>query len=313
MLQCYELQNGRLQPSEQEKASVWVYADPSEEERRYLIQELALDEHTLASALDPDELSRVEFEPEHVAVIYKRPKNYSADDNFLFRVSSTGFYLFEDRVVIVLCGDAPIFDHSKNLSHIHNFSDLLLKLMQRAIAQFNGHMKAINLIIDELEKKLVASMGNKHLLNLFKLEQSMVYYLSAISSNGTLIERLRTSARKIGFSAEQVEYLDDLIVDNTQSYKQAEIISTIMAGMMDARASVVSNNLNILMKHLTILSLVFLPLNLIASMGGMSEFTEFAKALRLPVGVSYALFTIAMCVAGYVMYQLMIKAEPDDD
>ena len=312
MLKRYDLLEGRLQPSEDENSPVLVYLDPTEQERHYLTNELALDEHTLSSALDPDELSRVEFEPAHLAVIYKRPKVYSASDNYLFRVTSTGVYLFEDKVVVVLSGDSPIFDHSKDLSNIRDFRDLLLRLMQRAIGQFNGHMKAMNMIIDELEKKLVDSMGNKHLLNLFKLEQSLVYYLSAISSNGTLIERLRTSARKIGFTTEQVEHLEDLTVDNTQCFKQAEIISSIMAGMMDARASVVSNNLNMLMKHLTILSLVFLPLNLIASMGGMSEFTTFSEAMKWHIGLSYGMFTVAMAVAGYVMYQVMMKAEPDN-
>lgn len=312
MLKCYELIEGRLQPSEDANASIHVYIDPDEGERHYLIHEQAVDEHTLASALDPDELSRVEFEPAHVAVIYKRPKIYSAADNYLFRVTSTGFFLFENRVIIVLSGDTPIFDYAKNLTGIRNYHDLLLRLLQRSINQFNGHMKAINMIIDELEKKLVASMGNKHLLNLFKLEQSLVYYLSAISSNGTLIDRLRSASRKIGFSVEQCESLEDLTVDNTQCYKQAEIISSIMAGMMDARASVVNNNLNTLMKHLTILSLVFLPLNLIASMGGMSEFTTGVEKLRWHVGFSYLLFTIAMIVAGYVMYKFMMRIDPDN-
>ncbi|HBT76041.1 MAG TPA: hypothetical protein DEB39_03755 [Planctomycetaceae bacterium] len=312
MLKTYDIIDGRLRPSENDMSPIQVYIDPTEKERYYLIHDLAIDEHTFASALDPDELSRVEFEPAHLAVIYKRPKVYAPSDNFLFRVTSTGLYLFEDRVVIVLSGDAPIFDHSKDLTGICGYHDLLLRLLQRSIGQFNGHMKAINMIIDELEKKLVQSMGNKHLLSLFKLEQSLVYYLSAISSNGTLIERLRSSARKIGFSTAQIEHLEDLTVDNTQCYKQAEIISSIMAGMMDARASVVSNNLNILMKHLTILSLVFLPLNLIASMGGMSEFTLFTEKMNWHVGISYGLFVFAMVVAGYAMYQLMMKVEPDN-
>ena len=312
MLNCYNLIDGHLVPTEDRNANVHVYIDPDEAERTFLTREQSIDEHTLASALDPDELSRVEFEPEHVAVIYKRPKIYSAADNYLFRVTSTGFFLFEDKVIIVLSGDTPIFDYSRNLMHIQDFHDLLIRLLQRSISQFNGHMKAINMIIDELEKKLVASMGNKHLLNLFKLEQSLVYYLSAISANGTLIDRIRSASRKIGFSAEQLEYLEDLTVDNAQCYKQAEIISSIMAGMMDARASVVSNNLNMLMKHLTVLSIVFMPLNLVASMGGMSEFTDFSKSIDLHVGISYTLFTLAMIVAGYVIYKVILKVEPDN-
>ena len=100
MLRRYQLCDGRLAESQEEKSPVLVYISPDDNERRYLVNELKLDEHTLNSALDPDELSRLEFEPEHVAIILKRPKYYSAADNFLFKVASTGVYLFKDRLAL---------------------------------------------------------------------------------------------------------------------------------------------------------------------------------------------------------------------
>ncbi|MGL4942315.1 MAG: magnesium transporter CorA family protein [Thermoguttaceae bacterium] len=313
MLRNFRLEDGRLVPVTDGDGIIQVFVNPDEQERRHLVNQLEIDAHTLTSALDPDELSRVEFEPAHVAIIYKRPKHYSSEDHFLFRTASTGLFVFKDRLIAVLAEDAAVFDHGRDLTSITNIQDLVLKLIHRSIVQFNGHMKAIAMIVDELEKKLASSMSNKHLLHLFKLERSLVYYLSALSANGTLLERLRLSSAKIGFTPEQLELLEDIIVDNGQCYKQAEISSSIMAGMMDARASVVNNNLNLLMKRLTVLSLVFLPLNLIASIGGMSEFSVMtgvdATSPWFYWWLAYGGFGLAMFFIGWAAFYMLERSE----
>jgi magnesium transporter len=309
----YDIIDGRLVPTDNQNSRIQVFIDPNETERLYLIGELDLDEHTLASALDPDELSRVEFEPHHVAVISKRPKHYSAEENFLFRVSSLGLYLFEDRLIAVVSDEDTIFDRGKDMSHITGgLRELLIRLLVRSVSQFLNHIRTISAIVEELEQKLSKTMNNEHLLHMFKLNQSMTYYLSAIAANGTLIERLRGSSAKIGFTAEHNELLEDLSVDNAQCYKQAEIYSLILASMMDARASVINNNLNVLMKRLTILTVIFLPLNIIASIFGMSECSEFVKGFLGQEGFelvtqlfAYFLFGVGMVAMGYLTYWLL--------
>jgi magnesium transporter len=306
----FDIIDGRLLLVEDENSKIQVFVNPNEAERLYLVGELNLDEHTLSSALDPDELSRVEFEPTHIAVIFKRPRHYSEGDDFLFRVSSIGLYLFKDRLIAVMSDDITFFDRGKDVANITGgLHELLLRLIARAISQFLGHIRAIGIIEEELEKKLEITMSNKHLLHLFKLSQSLTYYLSAISTNGVLIDKLRGYSGKIGFTVEHNELLEDLNVDNTQCFKQAEIYSVIMAGMMDARASVVSNNLNILMKRLTVLSIVFLPLNVIASIFGMSEYTTFTEPVPWPI--SYSLFALGLIGIGYLTYGLLKRTGLD--
>jgi magnesium transporter len=104
MLKKLQICEGKLVEGEDNNASVFIYVAPDEKELRYLVDQLKIDEHTLASSLDPDELSRLEFEPEHVAMIFKRPKHYRKEDDFLFKVVSTGIFFFKDRLVIVLAG-----------------------------------------------------------------------------------------------------------------------------------------------------------------------------------------------------------------
>lgn len=259
MLQRLYITDGKVIDSGQGEASVWVYTAPDEAERKYLIEQLKIDEHTLNSALDPDEVSRLEFEPEHAAMIFKRPKHYTAEDNFLFRVLSTGVFLFSNRVVIVRADDAALFE-GRPFIKIQTVQDVFLKLIYRAIAHFVEHLRAINMISGELEHQINVSVENKHLLNMFTLEKSLVYYLSAINSNAGLIEKLRNNASKLGLTQENVEFLDDILIENAQCRGQTEIYSQVLSSLMDARASIISNNLNVRIKALTIITIgIMLP------------------------------------------------------
>ena len=269
-------------------APIWVYTAPDEAERRYLIDQLKIDEHTLNSALDPDELSRLEFEPDHAAIIFKRPKHYTAQDNFLFRVVSTGAFVFKDRLVIVRADDAPLFE-GRPFIKIQSVQDVLLKLIYRAISHFVEHLRGINLISSELEQQINMAMENKYLLNLFTLEKSLVYYLSAINSNGALIDKLRNAAAKLGFNPENVEFLDDILIENNQCRGQTEIYSQVLSSLMDARASIISNNLNVRIKALTIVTIGIMLPTLIVSI--------FSMNVRIPLEPYYHAFWIITAVA----------------
>lgn len=302
MLKPFQLKDGQIRPGSREESQVLVFVCPDEDEKRWLVNDLKIDEHTLNSALDPDELSRLEFEPEHTALIYKQPKNYSAVDELVFKVSSVGVFLFAEQMVIVLANDTPLFE-GKQFNRIGSLRELLLKMIFRSIFHFLEHLKIINMITDSIEHKINLSMGNKYLINLFSLEKSLVYYINAINSNSALVERLKYNAVKIGFAAETLELLDDIGIENSQCYRQAEIYSNILAGLMDARASIVNNNLNTLIKRLTIISIVFMPLNIIAGIGGMSEFSMMTK--NIPWPVSYTFFTLGLVGVGYLTYFLI--------
>ena len=110
MQKKYSLTDGSLRESGDENPAVRLFVDPDPGERRYLLSDLGIGGHTLDSALDPDELSRVEFEDSHAAVLFKRPRNYSSKDNYLFKVGSCGLFLFKDLLVIVMAEDVPVFD-----------------------------------------------------------------------------------------------------------------------------------------------------------------------------------------------------------
>ena len=233
MLKEYHIKDHKLVETDTKKAQVYVYTNPTAEEQRFLIDTYQIDEHTLASALDPDELPRLEFEPEHTVLIYKRPKNYSGKDQLEFKVASVGMFLFKDKLVIVLAEDIPLFV-GKRFQNISSIKDVFLKLIYNSISHYVEHLRIIHMISEEIEDKITDSMDNRYLLNLFSLVKSLVYYAEAITSNGFVFEKTRTLAGRIGLDEKDVEMLDDIIVENRQCKTQADIYSNILAQLLDA-------------------------------------------------------------------------------
>ncbi|MBM3294134.1 MAG: magnesium transporter CorA family protein [Candidatus Aminicenantes bacterium] len=298
MLRTFRLCDARIEECPAEGASIHFYINPTEDEKRYLVDVLKIDEHTLASALDPDELARLEFEPEHAALIFKRPKNYSAKDLFLFRVTSTGYFLFKDKLVCLLSEDIPLFE-GKIFARTSSHHEALLKMLYRTIFHFLEHLKIINRISDELEQKINRAMENRYLLNLFTLEKSLVYYLNAIHSNAMAIEKIKHSAAKIGLAPEAVEFLDDLIVENNQCLKQAEIYANILTGLMDARGTIVGNNINVLMKTLNIITIGIMVPTFVVSAFSMNVKIPLA---RIPFAFWIIMGLAAVSVVGFLLF-----------
>ncbi len=297
MLKKLYINNGKVSEVGEGEAVVSVYSAPNETERKYLIEHLKIDEHTLNSSLDPDELSRLEFEPEHIAMICKRPKRYTAEDSFHFKVLSTGVFLFKNHMVIVLAEDVSLFE-GRSFIKIQTIQDILLKLIYQAILHFVEHIRSITLISTELEQQINLAMGNTDLLHLFTLEKSLVYYLSAINSNGVMIEKIKNNASKIGLSPENLEFLDDIVIENNQCRGQAEIYSQVLASLMDARASIISNNLNVRIKTLTILTIAIMLPTMVVSVFSMNvriPLSEFHNAFWIIVLLS-AIPPIAVAV-----------------
>ena len=267
MLTCYQISDGRITevPQNTSNASVFIYTNPEDEERRYLINTLKINEHTINSSLDPFEIGRLEFERDHMAIIIKQPKRYQNTDNFLFKISSIGAFLFPNRMLVIIQAGNSVIFQGRQFQQIRSLEDLLLKLMFTAILHFEGHLQVINTLSDDLEGKISTAMENQHLTNMFSLEKSLVYYLNSISSNGKVIEKFKASAAKVQLTQDNLEFIDDLIIENSQCYEQASIYSHVLSSLMDARASIVNNNLNLSMKTLTWIMLAIMVPNLVVS------------------------------------------------
>jgi magnesium transporter len=172
-------------------------------------------------------------------------------------------------LIIVTADEAPLFE-GKPFIKMQSIQDIMLKMISRSITHFLEHLKAINMLSGDIEQLISTSTENKYLLNLFTLEKSLVYYLNAINSNGVLIERLKNNTGKVGLNPDNVEFLDDLTIENNQCREQANIYSQVLASLMDARASIIANNLNIRIKMLTMLTIAIMVPTFVVSYFSMN-------------------------------------------
>lgn len=307
MLQSYSVINGRIAKGAEGFPQIEVYILPDETERNHLINDYGVDEHTLLSSTDPDETPRIEFEDNHTAVILKYPKNYSAEDNFLFKVKSMGIFIFPpERIVIVLDDSVPLFT-GRLASNVKAAQDVLLKTLLQTIRHFETHLRVINMCSDEIEHEINKSCGNKNLLNMFTLEKGLVYYVNALNGNRRVIERMKVNAQKFGFTEENIELLDDLAIENRQFLDQAEVYSQVLSGLMDARASIINNNLNVMMKNMNAIVIAISIPTFFTGVFGMSEFTAFLTGSKWFVG--YPLFVFAMLLLALFIYWLITRSD----
>ncbi len=283
-------------------SSITVYTSPTPEETRELIETLRIDEHTLASTLDPDEISRIEHEAGQTTVIWKRPNNFSFRTLQMFEVSSIGIFLKADRLTLVLAEETPPFAERRSRP-TPSLNDLVLELLLGSVHHYLGHLKVIKQISRELQAKLATSMANEHLLKMFGLGESLTYYLNAIEANGAVLARMKSMAGALGLTPEQQGLLDDIIIENTQCARQTEIYSSVLAGLMDARASIINNNMNVLLRNLTLINVVFLPLNVLAGIGGMSEFSMMTQGVPWPL--AYGGLVIGLALVGWITFYLL--------
>jgi len=297
MKKSYQLIDNRLVPVEQKTALIEAYLNPDAQERSDIVSQLGIDHHSLASALDPDEISRVELRPNHTFIIWKHPDTFSLDKEIYFNICSIGMMLMSNKLVLILAKEIPFFEE-KFRHPAESRLGIVLNLFSQTAHHFLEHLRVIRMASRDIQNKINTALGNEQLIQLFALGESLTYYLNALSSNGVMLTKILHNAEKLSLTMEETELLEDIIIENDQCAKQAEIYDNVLSGLMDARGSLVNNNMNQILKNLTVINTVFLPLTLIASLGGMSEYSRFTS--RLDWKLAYAILLAVMLLIGWV-------------
>ncbi|HOL62620.1 MAG TPA: magnesium transporter CorA family protein [Elusimicrobiales bacterium] len=305
MIKKYTIINHNIVETE-ENERIIVLVSPTQEEKEEKINKFNIDPHNLNSSLDPEEPSRIEFEEGRIEVIFKRPKNYSSKDHYLFKVQSLGLFLSNEKLIVVIGEECNLFV-GKYFKNVIGIKEIFLKLIYNSIFHFIEHLKVINMIADEIETKISKAMDNKYLIHMFTLEKSLVYYASAITSNSFVLEKLKYQAPKFGFKERSMEYLEDIIIENNQAKIQSDIYLQVFSSLMDARASIINNNMNIWLKTLTIITIAIAVPNFFASMGGMSEIERIMGIDN--VRAAQGIFLIFSIVMAYLIFIVFRKLE----
>lgn len=151
MIKSFQLTHGALHAVERLDAEVMLFSNPDAAERDLLHSHFKLDEHALASALDPDEVSRIEFHPDNLFLIWKRPENYSGAGSLAFEVSSCGLLFSPGRLLVIATDDSPLHGLGTR-QRLNTPLDVLLDLLFNNIHHYLGHLKVIKLVAGSCSK-----------------------------------------------------------------------------------------------------------------------------------------------------------------
>jgi len=264
--------NGLLPLNSFEKGCIVNVTDPTPSELSTLRTTLKVPDDFLADIIDVDERSRMEVEDDLLLMIYRIPfQNQS--NGFPFTTIPLGIVLSKDELVIICQRNSEVLDDFFSRSGkgivIENKIDLILHLFMRTTMFYHRYLKQINNQTGMIEQELEKSTKNKELHRLLKMEKCLVYFTTSLRSNEMMMAKLKNSKWIRDFEFSQ-DLLDEAMIENKQAIEMAKIYSDIQSGMMDAFASVISNNLNIVMKQLTIITIMLMIPTLIASFFGMN-------------------------------------------
>lgn len=251
----------------------WVNIEcPTDAEKNYLINELNIPEPYINDIEDVDERPRIELEDGWFLILMRLPYK-SEDESLPFGTVPLGLIFKDDVFVSIsfykteMLSDFILYGNRKNIT-ITNHFDFVLKLLLSSSVWFLKYLKQINQRIKLAENQLERSIKNEELQALLQIEKCLVYYTTSLKGNDILVHRIKNiKDYRDTFDPELVE---DVEIELRQALETTNIYSDILSGMMDAYASVISNNLNIIMKQLTSISIILMIPTLIASLYGMN-------------------------------------------
>ena len=252
----------------------------------------------LTDSLDIDERSRFEEDDNVKLIVIKTPtENNSFNDSDAYYITiPICIILTHNQIVTVNSFENPAI--KKFLSTFQNRHPdkknmMALKVFEKIVQNFMEHLKEINQRRNMLEQKLYSASRNEYLLQLMRIQKSLVYFVTALRSNEMLMMKMaRTNF--LGLTEEEKEILDDLIVDNSQALEMANIYTNILSSTLDAFASIIANNQNEVVKRLSMITIVLTFPVLIASLFGMNVPSGFEHS-------PYAFYMVAFLSLGIAL------------
>ncbi len=252
----------------------WInLVNPSDEELNFVQEKLNILPNFLRDPLDEEEKPRIDLEENQTLIIIDVPLVYEKDKNLKFGTIPLGILVLDSYFVTVSLEENYVIEQfrTNKVRGFYTFKKtrFTFQLLFRISKDYLRFLRHIDKKTDDAEKLLRKSMKNKELFKLLELEKSLVFFTTSLKSNEIVMEKL-LSGRYLKMYEEDQDLLEDVIIENKQALEMANIYSSILSGMMDAFASVISNNLNMVMKFLTSVTIVMAIPTMIASFYGMN-------------------------------------------
>lgn len=275
MINFYKTENNQITKITNYVNGCWInVVNPNSEEISYLVDDLKIDRDFVLSSLDEEESSRIENEDDTTLVIVDMPVMTNEDNNTVhYTTMPIGIIITQTNIVTISFKENPVIEDFAN-GLVKNIKTelktrFLLSILFRGATRYLQYLKQIDRLSSNLETRLHKSMKNQELIELLGLEKSLVYFSTSLKSNEVTLEKI-LRGRVIKMYEEDQDLLEDVLIEVKQAIEMANIYSSILSGTMDAFASIISNNLNIVMKVLTSITILMSIPTMIFSYYGMN-------------------------------------------
>lgn len=297
MLQVYKHINGHLENNISlvaAKKGSWIHVvNPDSEDLQLVSMVTEIPTDVLKTALDTEERSHVELEDDYIFVVINIPILLEKDS---YDTLPLGIFITEDFIITLCIEETDVMraftENKYPLFYTFKKTRFLFQILYRSATLFLRYLLQINRRTDDTESMLRHSMRNKDFFLLLELQKSLTYFTSALRSNGIVMERLMRLRRNAGLHhllkmyEEDEDLLEDVIIENKQAIEMVEMYSNILMNMSDTFASIISNNLNIVMKFLASITIILAVPTIIFSFWGINVPLPFAHS---PLGYLYVI------------------------
>lgn len=257
----------------------------------------------LTDSLDIDERSRFEEEDNVKLLVMKTPtENNSFNESDAYYITIPICIILTHNQIVTVNS----FENTAIKKFLNTFQNrhpdkrnmMVLKIFEKIVQTFMEHLKEINQRRNIYEQKLYNASRNEYLLELMRIQKSLVYFVTALRSNEMLMMKVERT-NFLGLTEDEKEFLNDLIVDNAQALEMANIYTNILSSTMDAFASIIANNQNQVLKRLAVITIVLTFPVLIASLFGMNVPSGFEHSPYAFYVVTFFSMGIALAIGWY--------------
>lgn len=269
----------------------WInLVNPTEEEINTVINNTGILPEFVRYPLDEEERAHIEFEDNQLLVIINVPVIPNTD--VMYDTIPLGIALTDNYIITICLHDLGLIQefYQKKIKGLATYKKtrFLFQILYKNSSQYLKYLREIDKKSTEIERELHKSMRNKELIGLLNLEKVLVYFTTTLRSNEIVLEKL-LRGKVIRMYEEDEDLLEDVIIENKQAMEMADIFSNILSGTMDAFASIISNNLNIVMKFLASVTIILALPTMVASFFGMNfqlPFQESPHGFIIAIGIS---------------------------
>jgi magnesium transporter len=293
MVRYYARIEDKLTMLDQPVPGCWVNISPpfSQEELEEAAQYFEIPLDFLTDSLDVDERPRYETEDDIRLILVNTPVlNEAEDENDAIYVTvPIGIILAHEAVITITVFENPVLQRFLE-DKVKNFDPadatlFVLQLLEHNVYRFLTCLKKLDLKRNLIEQELYHSSRNKELKQLLSIEKSLVYFLNSLNANDLLKMKMkRTDFINIREEEEKMDLFEDIIIDNGQALEMANVYSNILSGTMDTYASIISNNMNVTIHRLTLVTIFIAVPTFITSFFGMNVPLPFETS-RYAVGI----------------------------